>query len=169
MRNPRRPQPGRAYTISCTDEEMEVIRAGAARAGMKVSPWFVQCALTVDPWAQEHRRLTLDASQQRYIVRAVDGIIRGFHSNDDPPSQFTHDLRALFEARLGTMFRQGRVDKALTLLKTVFGDERAELIAAAFMPDAKATSAPLEKRGKSEPKTEKESDRDRPPQGEFRF
>lgn len=169
MRKPRRSQPGRAYTISCTDEEMEVIRAGAARAGMKVSPWFVQCALTVDPWAQEHRQLTLDASQQRYIVRAVDGIIRGFHSNVDPPSQFTDDLRALFEARLGTIFGQGRDDKALTLLRTVFGDECAELIAAAFMPDAKATSAPLEKQGKSEPKTEEVSGRARSSQGAFSF
>ena len=77
MRKPRGRQRGKSYTISCTNAELEAIRAGAAKAGKNVSQWFVECALTVDPWPERRKRLVLDAGQQRAVVRGVDEIARG--------------------------------------------------------------------------------------------
>ena len=37
MRKPRARKRGRSYTISCTDEEWEAIKARAAKAGKKLS------------------------------------------------------------------------------------------------------------------------------------
>ena len=146
MRKPRGRQRGRSYTISCTDEELEAIRAGAAKARKKVSPWFVECALTVDPWPERHKRLVLDAGQQRAVVRGVEEIARGLGAAPRPvpgqagggTPQFITDLRVLFETRLRRMVAQGPRGEAMALLREVFGDERAEAIAAAVIPEAPA-------------------------------
>ena len=145
MKKPRSRKPGTGHTISSTDEEWDVVRAGAVGAGTPVSAWVVECALTVDPLPGNHRRLTLDEREQRYISRAVGEHARSLHSGGDAPSQFTDDLRALLEARLRTMARQGRGDEAVTLLRTVFGDERAEMIAAALMQDVRTTPGTKER------------------------
>lgn len=155
MRKPRGGQRGRTYTISCTDEELEEIKAGAAKAGMKVSPWFVLCALTVEPWPEKHRRLVLDAGQQRAVLRGVEEIARGLGVAGGEPPRFTEDLRALLEARLRGMATRGRRDKATALLREVFGEDRAEAIAAAVIPEAPAPSAMPETPGT--PETPKES------------
>lgn len=138
MRKPRRGPPGRTYAISCTDEQWAAIVDGAARAGMKVSPWFVQCALNVDPWPRKHRRLVLDEHQQRRIARAVAACAR---DRDAEGSGLAGDLGQLLEARLRGMARRGRRADALVLLRRVFGDEAAETVAAALMPDAAAARA----------------------------
>ena len=167
MKKPRSRKPGTGHTISSTDEEWDVVRAGAVGAGTPVSAWVVECALTVDPLPGNHRRLTLDEREQRYISRAVGEHARSLHSGGDAPSQFTDDLRALLEARLRTMARQGRGDEAVTLLRTVFGDERAEMIAAALMQDVRTT--PGTKERPQEEKIEEEPERKKLPQGEFLF
>ena len=165
MRKPRKGTPGTTYTISCTDEQWAAITEGAARAGMKVSPWFVQCALNVDPWPEKHRRLVLDEREQRRIARAV-----GEHARSLGAEGLAGDLGALFEARLRGMARRGRRGEALTLLRRVFGDEAAEVVAAAFIPDAPAEApepdgseappkAPPRKRANTPPGV--------PPQGEL--
>lgn len=141
MRKPRGVQRGRSYTISCTDGEWEAIKAGAAKAGKKVSPWFVECALTVDPWPEKHRRLVLDAGQQRAVLRGVEEIARGIGTGSGTSPRFTEDLRALFEARFRGMAARGRREKATALLREVFGDERAEAIADAVISEEPAPSA----------------------------
>ena len=166
MRKPRGRQRGRSYTISCTDGEWEVIKAGAAKAGKKVSPWFVECALTVDPWPERRRRLVLDAGQQRAVVRGVEEIARGLGADPETgpgpaggkPPQFTENLRALFEARLRRMVAQGGCEKPMALLREVFGDERAGAIAAAVIPEkpeTQETSVPA--KTPDTPETAKES------------
>ena len=144
MRKPRERQRGRSYTISCTDGEWEAVRAGAAKAGKRISPWFVECALTVDPWPERRRRLVLDAGQQRAVLRGVGEIARGLGAepHTDPgrgggAPQFVADLRALFERRLRGM----RPDRAKALLREVFGHDRAAAIAAAIVPEAPGTPA----------------------------
>ena len=122
MKKARNRQRGKSYTISCTAEQLEAIEAGAAGAGMPVSAWFVACALTVDPWPKAHRRLVLDGREQRYISQSAGELARSLHSNAGMSSQFADDLGVLFEARLGTMVRQGRGDEATALLRTVFGE-----------------------------------------------
>ena len=64
MKKPRGRQPGSSPNITCTDDEWEGIRAGAAEAGMSVSAWAVHCALTVDPSPAASRRVVLDEKQQ---------------------------------------------------------------------------------------------------------
>ena len=140
MRKPRERQRGRSYTISCTDAEWEAVRAGAAKAGKRISPWFVECALTVDPWPERRRRLVLDAGRQRAVVRGVGEIARGLGAEPGPGRaggvpQFIGELRALFETRLRGM----RPDRAKALLREVFGEERAAAIAAAIVPEAPGT------------------------------
>ena len=162
MKKARNRQRGKSYTISCTAEQLEAIEAGAAGAGMPVSAWFVACALTVDPWPKAHRRLVLDGKEQRYISRSAAELARGLHSKGGKSSQFADDLGVLLEARLGTMVRQGRGDEATALLRTVFGDERAEVITAAFIPE---TPAPPE--GPEEGEAEEAPDRDRPLQSKL--
>ena len=165
MKKPRSRQPGTPHTISCTDEQWEAIKAGAVQARMRVSTWFVECSLTVDPVPQKHRRLTLDAKEQRYISRTAGELARSLNPSRDTPSQFADDLRALFEARLRTWAGQGRGDEAIALLRTVFGDECAEVIATAFVSEGPTTFAAPERAGKG--KTEKKPKGDLPPQGEM--
>ena len=165
MKKARNRQRGKSYTISCTAEQLEAIEAGAAGAGMPVSAWFVACALTVDPWPKAHRRLVLDGREQRYISQSAGELARSLHSNAGMSSQFADDLGVLFEARLGTMVRQGRGDEATALLRTVFGEERAEVVAAAFIAETPAPPGSTER--PEEDETEETPHRDRSPQAEL--
>ena len=138
---------GRTFTISATDEEWEAIRAGAARAGKRISVWAVECALTVDPLPRQSRRLVLDERQQRYISRSMDGLARSLCAD---AAGLADDLRGLLAARLGAMARQGRRDEALALLRETFGERRAAIVAAAMMPETatavEAAKKPAEQR-----------------------
>ena len=57
------------------------------------------------------------------------------------------------------MVRQGRGDEATALLRTVFGEERAEVIAAAFIPETPAPPGSPER--PEEDETEETPHRDR--------
>ena len=142
MTKPRTRAAGRTYTTSATDEEWEAIRAGAARAGKRISVWAVECALTVDP--QPSRRLVLDETQQRYISRSMDGLARQLCADAAAPAGLAEDLHRLLAARLGAMAGQGRRDEALALLCETFGERRAAIVAAAMMPETskKPSEAP---------------------------
>ena len=174
MRKPRKGTPGTTYTISCTDEQWAAITDGAARAGMRVSPWFVKCALEVDPWPAKHRRLVLDERDQRRIARAVHDHARSLGADG-----LAGDIGALFAARLRGMAGQGRRgrQRATVLLRSAFGAETAETVAAAFLPDAPAdvSITPIESRkldqAETPPKRPTQDETGalpvRPPQGEL--
>ena len=130
---------GRTYTISCTDEQWAAIQDGAERAGKNVSPWFVEGALTVDPWPRKHRRLVLNEREQRRHARAVAASARNLGADEaGGAGDVGTDLRALMAARLRGMDRRGRRADALALLRRAFGDEAAQTVAAAFILDAPA-------------------------------
>ena len=163
MRKPRAKEPGKTFTISATDEEWEAVQAGALRAGKPVSTWAVECALTVDPLPRQSRRLVLDEKQQRSISRSMDAHARSLCADTDAPAGLADDLRELLAARLGAMARQGRRDEAVGLLRERFGDRRAEIVAAALMPQTEKTGdtaepaeKPVEKKPRREPKPEPE-------------
>ncbi len=145
MKRRRVRRAGTSQTISATDEEWADVESGADEAGMSVSAWVVHCALTVDPLPRKHRRLVLDEKQQRSMSRAVSEHARSLRSDIDAPSQVTDGLGALLKARLETMVRQGRSSDAEALLRQVFGDERAAIIAAAFMQNIRTAPAPAQK------------------------
>jgi len=150
------------HTICCTDEEWELVREGASRAGMSASAWWTECALTVDlsPKGGRARALVLDAGQQRSLSDGVSALARGLNAADvEALSQFRDDIRAILEEPLRTIVGQGRREKALELLRTVFGEDRATVIAAAFIP------SPEEAPG-STPSAEPEAGRpEAPPDG----
>ena len=133
-----RSKKGATHTICCTDEEWELVRKGAARAGMSASAWWTECALTVDlsPKGGKARALVLDARRQRGLADGVAELARGLDAADEEAlSQFRDDIRAMLEEPLREMVRQGRREKAMELLREVFGEERAVVIAAAFIPE----------------------------------
>ena len=135
----RKESRGRTYTISCTDEQWAAIQDGAELAGKKVSTWFVECALTVDPWPRKHRRLVLNEREQRRHARAVAASARNLGSDEaGGAGDVGADLRALMAARLRGMARRGRRANALALLRRAFGDKAAQTVATALMPAAPA-------------------------------
>ena len=147
MRKPSKVPTGRTYTISCTDEQWAAIKDGAAKAGMKVSPWFVECALNVEPWPRNHRRLVLNEREQRRHARAVAAGARNLGADEaGGAGDIGADLTALMAARLRGMARRRRRADALALLRRAFGDDAAQTVAAAFIPDAPAPApaAPAE-------------------------
>ena len=143
------------HTICCTDEEWQLVREGAGRAGMSASAWWTECALTVDlsPKGGKARALVLDAGRQRSLSEGASALARSLDASDEEAlSQYRDDIRAMLEEPLRAMVRQGRREKAMELLRTVFGEERATVIVAAFVPD------PEEAPG-SEPPAEPEAGR----------
>ena len=138
----RRESRGRTYTISCTDEQWAAIEDGAERAGKSASAWFVECALTVDPWPRKHRRLVLNEREQRRLARAVAAGARNLGTDDaGGAGDVGSDLTALMAARLRGMDRRGQRANALALLRRAFGDDAAGIVAAAFMPEAPAPAS----------------------------
>ena len=144
MKSPRKHY---SRTITCTDEEWDAIKADAGRRGRSVSEWFVECSLTEDitPKKAAPRKLVLDAKAQRSLLRAVAEFARGSHADGDRPSRLADNLHALFETRLRTMAREDRREEAVEALRTVLGEERAAVVAAAFIPEMPTMPEPPEK------------------------
>ena len=134
MKSPRKHY---SRTITCTDEEWDAIKADADRNGRSVSGWFVECALTeeITPKKVAPRKLVLDAKAQRSLLRDVAEFAQGSHADGDGASRLANNLNALFETRLRTMAREGRRKEAVEALRTVLGEERAAVVAAALLPE----------------------------------
>ena len=159
------------HTICCTGEDWELVREGASRAGMSASAWWTECALTVDlsPKGGKARPLVLDAERQRGLSDGVAELARGLDAADEEAlSQYRDDIRAMLEEPLRAMIGQGRREKAMELLRTVFGEDRATVIAAAFIPDAEEAPRPTPSAEPEAGRPEVQPDRKRPPrQGLF--
>ncbi len=128
MKKPRRRQKGMSYSISCTDEEWEMIGRGAARAGMSKSAWFTQCALNVDLRPERPIPLVLDATQQRNVVLAAERLAGGISRDPETLERIEDDVRHLLRNRVRAMTRQGRATEARARLREVFGEDRAKWI-----------------------------------------
>ena len=155
------------HTICCTGEDWELVQEGASRAGMSASAWWTECALTVDlsPKGGKARPLVLDAERQRDLSDGVAALVRGLDAADEEAlSQYRDDIRAMLEEPLREMVRQGRRKKAMELLRTVFGEDRATVIAAAFIPDAEGAPGSGPPAEPEAGRPEMKPDRKRPPQ-----
>ena len=144
MKSPRKHY---SRTITCTDEERDAIKADADRRGRSVSGWFVECSLTEEITLKKAapRKLVLDAKAQRSLLRDVAEFARGSHADGDGTSRLADNLHALFETRLRTMAREGRREEAVKALRAVLGEERAAVVAAAFIPETPTMPEPPEK------------------------
>ena len=155
------------HTICCTGEDWELVQEGASRAGMSASAWWTECALTVDlsPKGAKAWPLVLDAGRQRSLSDGAAELARGLDAADEEAlSQYRDDIRAMLEESLRAMVKQGRREKALELLCTVFGEERATVIAAAFIPNPEEAPRSTSSAEPEAGRPEVQPDRKRPPQ-----
>ena len=137
MTKPRNRKPGMNHTVSLTKEEREQIGAWAAERGKSFSAWFCECALTVDPFPETApaRPLVLDAEEQRSLSLTLASAARDMRTGGEAPSNLADTMRALLEARLKAMHRDGRTDQAAELLRRVLGEQRASVVMAAVLPE----------------------------------
>ena len=144
MTKPRGRKSGMNHTVSLTDGEWQRIRAWARERGKSASAWFCECALAVDlfPETAPARPLVLDAEQQQGLARSAAAAARDMRSGGEASSTLADDMRALLELRLRAMARRGRRERAVELLRRVLGDERAAVVAAAVLSDAKEVAKP---------------------------
>ena len=136
MKKVRKRKPGTGHSVSYTDAQWAQIKAWAKAAGMSASAWWGQCITTVDLSAPEKSAalpLVLDEEQQRRISRIAAELANG--ARDEVSARFGALARELLRERLEAMVREGRREEALARLRSVFGEERAEVIAIAFIPD----------------------------------
>ena len=136
MKKARKRKPGTGHSVSYKDAQWAAINAWANAAGETTSRWWGKCATTVDLSSPEKVAappLVLDEEQQRRILRVAGDLAEG--ARGEVSSRFSALARELLRERLQAMVREGRRAEALDGLRTVFGEARAEVIAAAFMPD----------------------------------
>ncbi len=146
-KKPRKTTSGMNHTISLTDREWDEIRAQAKERGKSASAWFRECALTVDLSSKTSasRSLVLDAYQQHTIARAMSEAARNMNFRGYASPGLAEDVRALLAVRLRAMAREGKRERAVELLRRVFSDNRAAVIAAAYMPEADEDAAATER------------------------
>ena len=142
-KKPRKTTSGMNHTVSLTDREWDEVRARAKERGKSAAAWLRECALTVDlsPKTSASRSLALDADQQHTIARAMSEAACLSMQSDDASSGLAEDVRALLAARLRAMARDGERERAVELLRRVFGERRTAVIAAAYMPEADEDAA----------------------------
>ena len=119
----------------------------------------------LSPKGERARALVLDAGRQRSLTDGVSALARGLDAADEEElSQFRDDIRAMLEEPLRAMVRQGRREKAMELLRTVFGEDRATVIAAAFIPNTEEAPGSTPSAEPETGRPEALPDRKRPPQ-----
>ena len=152
MKKTRKRKPGTGHSASYTDAQWTAINAWAEAAGETVSRWWAKCVLTADLSAPERVAappLVLDEEQQRRISRVAGDLAEG--ARDDVSSRFGALARDLLRERLqAKLVREGGRAEALAELHSVFGEARAEVIAAAFIPDEPKESGDLKRQEDSE-------------------
>jgi len=134
-RKARKRKPGTGHSVSYTDEQWAAINGWASAAGETTARWWGKCVTTGDLSVPEKTAappLVLDEEQQRRIFRIAGDLAEG--ARDKASARFGALARDLLRERLEAVVRDGRRAAALDGLRTVFGEARAEVIAAAFMP-----------------------------------
>ena len=132
----RKRKHGTGHSASYTDEQWAAINGWANAAGETTARWWGKCVTTIDlsaPGKTAAPPLVLDEEQQRRIFRVAGDMAEG--ARDEASARFGALARELLRERLRAMVREGRRAEAVNGLRSAFGEVRAEVIAAAFMPD----------------------------------
>ena len=161
----RKRKDGTGHSASYTDEQWAAINGWANAADETTARWWGKCVTTVDLSAPEKANappLVLDEEQQRRISRVARDMAEG--ARDDVSARFGALARDLLRERLETMVRDGRRADVVAGLYSVFGEARAEVIAAAFMPDGQKET---EMSGRQKGQGAKDALRQRPQQGKL--
>ena len=134
MKKPRKRKPGTGRSVSMTDRQWNTIKKWAAEAGMSASRYFAHCMQTVDLSSKNETAHSpvLTPERQRGIARIAADLAQP--TSAETSSRFGELARDLLQERLDRMVAEGRRAAAYEGLCTVFGEQRAEIIAAAMMP-----------------------------------
>ena len=124
----------RAYSISCTDEDHEQIRARARRAGQSISDYLVERALTVNlsrpaaPPKASGPRLVLDEQAQREMHAAL-GRVSDNLAEAGAFGALRERVRVVALGTILDMLWQGRRDEMRSLLVHILDEPRASKLA----------------------------------------
>ena len=102
----------------------------AARRGLSISRYLVECALHGDPHAEPEPvpRLALDEAEQRALHDAVGRIAErtvAAESEEAVLSRIRNALALLVELAMRAMVREGREDELRAVLTGLFGERAA--------------------------------------------
>ena len=122
-----RHRPAQVYSLSCTDEQWERFRRLAARRGLSISRYLVECALHVDLDAERPAppRLVLSEAEQRALHDAVARIAERTVAEESGEAVLTRIRNALVllvELTLRAAAREGREEELRALLTALFGE-----------------------------------------------
>ena len=119
----------KSKTVSCTVAEKLMIEQRADEAGMTVSEYVLKAALGTGPGP----RLVLSESEQRRLLDSVAALERGLlpavAGTDPARPGIAPAIEVLLEARLDEMVRLGRDRDMRELLRRVFDEPTAALLA----------------------------------------
>ena len=134
------------YSLSCTDEDWERIKARASHAGMSVSAFIVQTAMAIDP-SRPRMDVALAMEQQQTITEAARRVIA--HLPPVPPEKVTplwttlHGrISFLVRMAMDDMLDQGRRGALEHHLDRQFGAGEGERMVRAYLERKGRTAVP---------------------------
>ncbi len=146
MRRPRSGAKKIVRSFSCTDLQREEIGRRAAAAGMNLSPFVIECGLTVDLDAAEGGAgplpsLALGREEQRRLHDLVAGIAERWLGPDAPDPAGMADLPAVLgvvlEGLMTDMVETGHEERMRRLLLDAFGEARGSELARQYADKAR--------------------------------
>ena len=146
MRRPRSGPKKIVRSFSCTDWQREEIAARAAAAGMNLSPFVIECGLTVELDASEDEAgplpsLALGREEQRRLHDRIAGLAERWLGPDPPEPAGMADLPAvlgvLLERLMTDMVELGQEERMRRLLRDAFGEARGSELARQYADRAR--------------------------------
>lgn len=143
MRRPRSRAKKIVRSFSCTDLQREEIAARAAAAGMNLSPYVIECGLTVDldasgDGAGAPPSLALGREEQRRLHDRVAGIAERWLGPAAPdPADLPAVLGVLLERLMTDMVETGHEERMRRLLLDAFGEARGSELARQYADKAR--------------------------------
>ena len=133
-------------SFSCTDLQREEIATRAAAAGMNLSPYVIECGLTVDldaagDGAGPSPSLALGREEQRRLHDRVAGIAERWLGPDAPDPAGMAELPAvlgvLLQRLMTDMVEMGHEERMRRLLLDAFGEARGSELARQYADKAR--------------------------------
>ena len=143
MRRPRNPAT-MVHSLSCTDTEWERVRERSDAAGLSMSRYLVERALTVElPRDGDGKigpppRLVLSEGEQQQIHERIERIYARMSTGSAEEdrsvlAQLGGSVSLLARAAMLDMIRDGRTRQMIALLAEQYGEEEAARIAERFV------------------------------------
>lgn len=146
MRRPRSGPKKIVRSFSCTDWQREEIGRRADEAGMNLSPFVIECGLTVDLDASEDEAgplpsLALGREEQRRLHDRIAGIAERWLGPDAPDPAGMAELPAvlavLLEGLMTDMIETGHEERMRRVLRDAFGEARGSELARQYAQKAR--------------------------------